>query len=101
MLGQLSGENEADCSLDLAGCHGGLLVVEGKACSLSRHLKSRGGKSQRRHGRGAKPKELTLSKISLMKEFMMPIAYVRIGGRGKSKHLLRSNEAWRPVLLPP
>ena len=38
MLGELSGEDEPDCSLDLPGGHGGLLVVEGETSSLSGHL---------------------------------------------------------------
>ena len=38
VLGQLSGEDQADGSLDLAGGHGGLLVVQGQAGGLRRHL---------------------------------------------------------------
>ena len=38
MLGELSGEDEPDSSLDLPGCNGGLLVVEGKSSCLSGHL---------------------------------------------------------------
>ena len=38
VLGQLSGEDQADGSLDLAGGHSGLLVVQGQAGGLRRHL---------------------------------------------------------------
>ena len=38
VLGELSGEDEPDSSLDLPGGDGGLLVVEGKTSCLSGHL---------------------------------------------------------------
>ena len=38
MLGQLSGEDEAHSSLDLARSHGGLLVVAGQVLGLSGDL---------------------------------------------------------------
>ena len=34
VLGQLSWEDEPDSSLNLARCHGGLLVVAGQLCGL-------------------------------------------------------------------
>ena len=38
VLGQLSGEDEPDGSLDLARGHGGLLVVAGQLCCLGGNL---------------------------------------------------------------
>ena len=38
VLGQLSGQDQADCCLDLARGDSGLLVVKGQASSLGCHL---------------------------------------------------------------
>ena len=39
VLGQLSGQDQANCSLDLARGDRGLLVIEGKSRGLCCHLK--------------------------------------------------------------
>ena len=76
MLGQLSGQDQADRCLDLTRGDGRLLVVKGKASSLSCHLYVRemDSESARIFANVTANKYLTLSKMSLMKEFMIPMA---------------------------